>query len=158
MTFADVAALTVGTDQPAAVDLDLAALADEPELNSIPEEAAQLFENCFIFEHNVVQYRARLGDNVILWSGNHVGHRAAVGDNCFVSSHVVISGYCAIGENCFLGVNSAVGDRVKVARDCVLGAGAVVVADTAEGKVYTGDRDGPARVGSLRLFKVREAA
>jgi sugar O-acyltransferase (sialic acid O-acetyltransferase NeuD family) len=115
-------------------------------------------ENCFVFENNVVQYHAALGNNVVLWSGNHVGHRAVIRDNCFVSSHVVISGYCDVGENCFLGVNSSIGDNVKVARDCVIGAGAVVVQDTEEGKVYKGNREPASRVGSLALFKVREAA
>jgi sugar O-acyltransferase (sialic acid O-acetyltransferase NeuD family) len=114
-------------------------------------------ENCFIFENNVIQYHARVGNNVVLWSGNHVGHRSVIHDNCFISSHVVISGYCDVGESCFLGVNSSIGDHVKIAKDCIIGAGAVVVKDTEEGKVYKGDRDGPSRVGSLQLFKVKEA-
>lgn len=113
-------------------------------------------ENCFIFENNVLQYHVEIGNNVVLWSGNHVGHRSIIRANCFLSSHVVVSGYCDIGENCFLGVNCSIGDKVKIARDCVLGAGAVVVRDTEEGKVYKGNREGPARVGSLTLFKVSE--
>jgi sugar O-acyltransferase (sialic acid O-acetyltransferase NeuD family) len=119
---------------------------------------ATIGENCFIFENNVVQYKASIGNNCILWSGNHVGHRAAVSDHCFISSHVVVSGYCEVGESCFLGVNSCVGDRVKIGRDCVIGAGSVIVQNTEAGKVYKGDRDGPSRVSSLTLFKVREAS
>ncbi len=113
-------------------------------------------ENCFIFENNVVQYKARIGDNVILWSGNHVGHRAVIGDHCFVSSHVVVSGYCEIGESCFVGVNSSIGDNVKVAKDCVIGAGAVIVGNTVEAGVYKEHRGGPAKVSSLVLMKVRD--
>lgn len=68
-----------------------------------------------------------------------------------------MSGYCEVGESCFLGVNSTLADRVKVARDCVIGAGAVIVRETEEGKVYRGPRDAePGKVGSLRLFKVKE--
>ena len=119
---------------------------------------AKIGANCFLFENNVIQYHVEIGDNVVLWSGNHVGHRSVIRDNCFVSSHVVISGYCDVGENCFLGVNSSIGDNVTIARDCVLGAGAVVVKDTEEGKVYKGNREPPARVGSLALFKVKESA
>jgi sugar O-acyltransferase (sialic acid O-acetyltransferase NeuD family) len=119
---------------------------------------ATIGENCFIFENNVIQYRAAIGNNCVLWSGNHVGHRAVIGDHCFISSHVVISGYCEIGESSFLGVNSCVADRVKIGRDCVIGAGSVIVANTEPGKVYKGDRDGPSRVSSLALFKVREAS
>jgi sugar O-acyltransferase (sialic acid O-acetyltransferase NeuD family) len=118
---------------------------------------ATVGENCFIFENNVVQYRAAIGNNCVLWSGNHVGHRAVIHDHCFISSHVVISGYCEVGESCFLGVNSCIGDRVKIANDCVIGAGSVIVRDTEPGKVYKGDRDGPSKVSSLTLFKVREA-
>ncbi|HEX4589803.1 MAG TPA: acetyltransferase [Gemmataceae bacterium] len=119
---------------------------------------ATIGENCFVFENNVIQYRASIGNNSVLWSGNHVGHRAVVGDHCFISSHVVISGYCEVGESCFLGVNSCIGDRVKLVRDCVIGAGSVIVQNTEPGKVYKGDRDGPSRVSSLTLFKVREAS
>jgi len=120
--------------------------------------SATIGENSFVFENNIVYYRASIGYNAVLWSGNHVGHRAVVRDHYFVSSHVVISGYCDIGESCFLGVNSTIGDNVKVARDCVIGAGTVVVRDTEPARVYKGDREGPSRVSSLALFKVREAS
>jgi sugar O-acyltransferase (sialic acid O-acetyltransferase NeuD family) len=118
---------------------------------------ASIGANCFVFENNVVQYGATIGDNVILWSGNHIGHRSVIRDHCFLSSHVVVSGYCDIGESCFIGVNASIGDHVTIARDCVIGAGAVVVRDTEAGKIYKGNREGPARTGSLALFKVREA-
>ena len=117
---------------------------------------ATIGENCFIFENNVIQYHARIGNDVVLWSGNHVGHRAVVRDHCFVSSHVVISGYCDIGESCFLGVNSTIGDNVAVARDNFIGAGAVVVKNTAEGRIYRGNPAVAAEVGSLRAFRVPE--
>jgi sugar O-acyltransferase (sialic acid O-acetyltransferase NeuD family) len=113
-------------------------------------------ENCFVFENNVVQYKARVGDDVVLWSGNHIGHRAVIGDHCFLSSHVVVSGYCEIGESCFIGVNSSIGDGVKVAKDCVIGAGAVIVGNTIEGGVYKEHRGGPSKVSSHVLMKVRD--
>src|SRR3569833_3481483 len=50
VTFRDVAALAVGADQPAPVDLDLAALANQPKLNRIPEAPAQPFQHCFVFD------------------------------------------------------------------------------------------------------------
>ena len=99
---------------------------------------AQLGENSFIFENNVIQPFVRIGNNCILWSGNHIGHRTVLHDNVFVASHAVISGYCQIGEHCFIGVNSAFNDGVKVAPDCVVGSGALVVRDTEPGKVYVG--------------------
>jgi sugar O-acyltransferase (sialic acid O-acetyltransferase NeuD family) len=104
---------------------------------------AEIGENCFIFENNVVQPFVRIGDNCILWSGNHVGHRTVVRDNVFVASHAVISGYCEIGAGSFVGVNATFNDRVKVAADNVIGAGALVTRDTEAGRVYVGS---PARM------------
>lgn len=103
---------------------------------------ADVGENSFIFENNVIQPFVRIGNNCILWSGNHVGHRTVVHDNVFVASHAVISGYCEIGDSCFIGVNATFNDRVKVAYDNVIGAGALVTHDTEPGRIYVGS---PAR-------------
>lgn len=111
-------------------------------------------ENCFIFENNVIQYKAKIGNNVILWSGNHIGHRAVIHDNCFISSHVVVSGYCEIEKNSFLGVNSCLADHVKVATDNVIGAGAVITKNTEAAKVYVGNPAQASKASSLKLFKV----
>ncbi|HKT27254.1 acetyltransferase [Dyella sp.] len=99
---------------------------------------AEVGENSFIFENNVIQPFVRIGNNCVLWSGNHVGHRTVVHDNVFVASHAVISGYCEIGQHSFVGVNATFNDGVKVAADCVIGSGALVVRDTEPGKVYVG--------------------
>lgn len=103
---------------------------------------AELGENCFVFEGNVIQPFVRIGNNCILWSGNHVGHRTVVQDNVFIASHAVISGYCEIGAGSFIGVNATFNDHVKVAPDNVIGAGALVTRDTEPGRVYVGS---PAR-------------
>lgn len=102
-------------------------------------ENVELGENVFIFENNVVQYRAKIGNNVILWSGNHIGHRSVIEDNCWLTSHDVISGFCRVGKNSFLGVNVSVGDRVTIPEDTVLGAGSVTVKNLEDkGFVYIG--------------------
>lgn len=103
---------------------------------------AEIGDNTFIFENNVVQPFVRIGHNCILWSGNHVGHRSVIHDNVFVASHAVISGYCEIGDSSFIGVNASFNDKVKVARDNVIGAGALVTRDTEPERVYVGS---PAR-------------
>jgi sugar O-acyltransferase (sialic acid O-acetyltransferase NeuD family) len=87
---------------------------------------AEIGENCFIFENNVIQPFVKVGDNCILWSGNHVGHRTVIEDHCFISSHVVISGYCRIGHSCFLGVNSTFNDNTSIANSCILGSTSLV--------------------------------
>lgn len=99
---------------------------------------AELGENSFIFEGNVIQPFVSIGNNCILWSGNHVGHRTVVRDNVFVASHAVISGYCEIGESSFIGVNATFNDHVKVAPDNLIGAGALVTRDTEPGRIYVG--------------------
>ena len=99
---------------------------------------AEVGENCFIFENNVIQPFVRVGDNCVLWSGNHVGHRSVIEDHVFVSSHAVISGYCRIGEGSFVGVNATFNDGVTVAPYNVIGAGALVTRDTEPGRVYVG--------------------
>ena len=116
----------------------------------------EIGENCFIFENNVLQHHVRIGNNVILWSGNHIGHRSVIKDHCYISSHVVISGYCEVGEQCFLGVNSCLGDNLRIARDCIIGAGAVVIRDTEEGKVYVGNPAKPLEKSSFAAFEVCE--
>lgn len=114
---------------------------------------AEVGENSFIFENNVIQPFVRIGNNCILWSGNHVGHRTVVRDHVFVASHAVISGYCDIGESSFIGVNTTFNDHVKVAKDNIIGSGALVHRDTEPGRVYVGS---PARaVPDRSSFDVR---
>lgn len=117
---------------------------------------AEIGENCFIFENNVIQPFVKIGNNVILWSGNHIGHHSVIRDNCFISSQVVVSGFCEIGENCFLGVNCCLADGLKIARDCIIGAGAVVIKNTEPGKVYVGNPAKPLEKSSFEVFKPKK--
>ncbi|MCC4635666.1 acetyltransferase [Xanthomonas dyei] len=103
---------------------------------------AQIGDNSFIFEGNVVQPFTSIGNNCILWSGNHIGHRTVVQDHVFIASHAVISGYCEIGSGSFVGVNATLSDTVRVAADNIIGAGALVTRHTEAGRVYVGS---PAR-------------
>ena len=118
-------------------------------------------ENCFIFENSVIQYHVDIGNNVIMGSGSNVGHGTIIEDNVFVSVHVAISGFSVIGENCFLGINSTIASHDianprRIARDCIIGAGAVVIRDTEEGKVYVGSPAKPIQRSSYATFEVEE--
>jgi sugar O-acyltransferase (sialic acid O-acetyltransferase NeuD family) len=117
----------------------------------------EIGENCFVFEHNVLQYHVKLGNDVVLWSGNHVGHRTVIRDHVFMTSHAVISGYCDVGESSFVGVNACVGDNLTIGRDCTVGMGAVVVRSTEPGKVYVGNPAKPLEKSSYDTWKVPEA-
>jgi len=102
----------------------------------------EIGENCFILENTAIQRGAKIGANVTIWIGSSLGHRTTVEDNCFFATNVAVSGFCSVGKNSFLGVSSCTSDGVKVGRNCVIGAGAVVIKDTVEGRVYAGN---PAR-------------
>ncbi len=100
------------------------------------EGAAEIGDNCFIFEDNTIQPHVKIGNDVVLWSGNHIGHWAEIGDHCFISSHVVVSGYTVIGPYCFVGVNSTFRDAIKVGASNVIGSGSLIMKDTADDEVY----------------------
>lgn len=99
---------------------------------------AQIGENTFIFEGNVIQPFVTVGNNCVLWSGNHVGHRTVINDNVFITSHAVISGYCNIGESSFIGVNATINDRVTIGARCVIGSGSLIAKDTEPDRIYVG--------------------
>ena len=108
-------------------------------------------DNCFILEDNTVQPFVTLGNNITLWSGNHIGHHTTIKDNCFVTSHVVISGGCEIDENTFIGVNATLRDHIKVGKSNVIGAGALILSDTEDNKVFMANATEASRVPSNRL-------
>ena len=116
----------------------------------------QIGDNVLIFENNVIQPNVIIGNNCVLWSGNHVGHRTQIKDHIFISSHCVISGYCVVEDNCFLGVNSTFADNVTIKTNCVIGAGAIILKSTSENCIYPGAGAIPARVDSLRFYKIKE--
>ncbi|MCC2625501.1 MAG: bacterial transferase hexapeptide family protein [Burkholderiales bacterium] len=117
---------------------------------------AEIGENCFIFENNVIQHGVSIGNNTILWSGNHVGHQTIIREHVFVSSHCVISGFCEIGENSFLGVNCAIADNVKVGRDCFLGMGTVVTRNLADNVLIKSAKSEISAITAKQLCKVEE--
>lgn len=116
---------------------------------------AEIGENCFIFEQNVIQPFASIGNNVVMWSGNHLGHHSQIEDHCFVASHAVISGRVVIGHHSFIGVNSTFKDGVKVAPRCVVGAGAIITRDTQEDEVFAPEPTGPSKVKSYQVRGLR---
>ena len=108
-------------------------------------------ENAFILEDNTIQPYVSIGNNVTLWSGNHIGHHSYIKDNCFITSQVVISGGCIIGENTFIGVNATLRNHIKIGKSNVIGAGALILGDTEDNKVYMEAATEVSRVPSNRL-------
>jgi sugar O-acyltransferase (sialic acid O-acetyltransferase NeuD family) len=97
-------------------------------------------DNSFILEDNTIQPFVTIGNNVTLWSGNHIGHDSVIEDHCFITSHVVVSGNVRVGAHCFLGVNATLRNSITLAPRTLVGAGAIIMADTAEGGVYLPQR------------------
>lgn len=117
---------------------------------------AQLGENVFIFENNVIQHGVVVGDGVVLWSGNHIGHQTRIGDFCFVSSHVTVSGYCTIGRRSFIGVNATFADHVEIPADTFVGlASALNKSVEDRGQILTGNPAVASKVSAYRYFKVK---
>ena len=117
---------------------------------------AQLGENVFIFENNVVQHGVKVGDGVVLWSGNHIGHQSRIEEFAFLTSHVVVSGYCLIGRRSFVGVNSAFADHVEIGADTYVAMSSSVNKSHPEpGQLLTGVPAEASRVSSYRYCKVK---
>jgi sugar O-acyltransferase (sialic acid O-acetyltransferase NeuD family) len=117
---------------------------------------ANLGDNVFIFENNVVQHGVQIGDGCVLWSGNHIGHQTRIGAHCFLSSHVVVSGYCDIGERCFIGVNASFADNVSLAEDCFVGMAAIVNKSfDTPGLILNGSPAEPSKVSAYRYYRIK---
>lgn len=114
-------------------------------------ENVEIGDNCFIFELNNIQPYSKIGNNCILWSGNHIGHHSTIEDHCFIASHVVISGSVTVGHHSFIGVNATLRDNISIGPQTVIGAAAVILHDTEEKSVYTGNESKAARMTSDRL-------
>ncbi|MBK8089875.1 MAG: acetyltransferase [Chitinophagaceae bacterium] len=115
---------------------------------------AEIGENAFVLENNVIQHKVKIGNNVILWSGNHIGHQTIIEDNVTLSSHCVISGFCTIGANSFLGVNCTFNDKIKLGKDNFVGSGALIVKNTEDGKLMIGAPAKPSAISTYDFFKI----
>ena len=115
---------------------------------------AEIGDNAFILENNVIQHKVKIGNNVILWSGNHVGHQSIIEDNVALASHCVISGFCTIGGGSFLGVNCTFNDKIKLGRDNFVGSGALIVKNTEVGQLMIGVPAKPSAVSTYEFFKI----
>lgn len=108
-------------------------------------------DNCFIFEHNVIQPFVEIGPDTIVWSGNHIGHHTVIGEHGFITSHAVISGRIKIGSHVFIGVNATLRDHITVGSKVVVGAGTLLLKDAADGEVYVAESTPASPVPSHRL-------
>lgn len=117
---------------------------------------AEIGDNCFILENQVIQPTVRIGNDVVLWSGNHFGHNVVIGDHSWVSSHVVCSSGVSIGPYSFVGVNAAIRDNVKIGSECIIGMGAVINKDVKDKEVYIALPAEPYRLDSAAFERMMD--
>lgn len=111
----------------------------------------EIGDNCFIQEHNNIQYGTRIGNNVFVWASNHIGHHSVLRDNVFVASQVVISGHCDIGRYTFIGSGAAFANNIEVGANCLIGVGTNVSKNLEDETLYADKMFAPAgRIGDLR--------
>jgi acetyltransferase EpsM len=109
----------------------------------------------------VVSPAARLGPGAVVMPGAVINRDAVIGSHAIINTRAVAEHDCKIGENTHLAPGSVLGGSVTVGRDtlvgilggaipgvrigsgCVIGAGAMVLADIADGERAVGV---PARV------------
>lgn len=97
-------------------------------------------DNCMIMEDSTIQPFVEIGNDVIICSGGHVAHDAVIGDHCFLASRVLVLGATSVGRNSFLGANATLGSAITIAPETLVGAGAVILKDTLEKRVYLSPR------------------
>jgi sugar O-acyltransferase (sialic acid O-acetyltransferase NeuD family) len=115
---------------------------------------AEIGENVFIGELNVLHYGVHIGNNVVIASGTHLGHDTVIEDDCYLASHVTFAGECRVGRGCFVGAGSIIANNRSLSEDSVIGAGAVVVKDTQPRQVYVGNPAKPTGRDSFETFSV----
>lgn len=110
--------------------------------------------NTMIMERTGIQPFVEIGRDTIVWSGTRVGFRTTIGDHCWIVGPI-LGESVAVGDSTFIGLNATIAPSVRIGRSNVIGAGALILADTADGVIYRGRPSTPSRVPSDRLWKRR---
>ncbi|HEY2156360.1 MAG TPA: acetyltransferase [Isosphaeraceae bacterium] len=110
--------------------------------------------NTMIMERAGIQPSVEIGRDTIVWSGSRIGFRTRIGDHCWIVGPV-LGESVAVGDYSFIGLNATIAPSVAIGRSNVIGAGALILSDTADDRVYRGRASTPSRVPSYRLWTSR---
>jgi len=80
----------------------------------------------------------RVGAHVLVNVGVILSHDVTIDDFVTLSPGCAIGGLVSIGVGTFVGIGATVRDRVRIGKGAVVAAGAVVVADVADGETVRG--------------------
>jgi sugar O-acyltransferase (sialic acid O-acetyltransferase NeuD family) len=99
----------------------------------------QIGDNCFIQENQLIQPFVKIGNNVIINGGGYIGHNSIIHDHCYFSAGVILGGNVIIEPYNFIGLNAVIKDNIKILKNGIIGVGSVVISDTQEKGVYSGN-------------------
>jgi len=108
-------------------------------------------ENCFILEQANIQPFTAIGNNVMIWCNTHIGHHSTIGDHCWIGSNVTVSGHCDIDHHCYLSSKALIEAQIKLAPGTLAGLASVVMRDTEEWSIYTGNPAKKRKVDSRKF-------
>jgi UDP-perosamine 4-acetyltransferase len=99
---------------------------------------AVLGEGAQVMAGAVIQPGCTIGENVVINTRAAVDHDCFIGPHVHVAPGVTLSGGVRIGGGSHIGTGAAVVQGVTIGKRCLVAAGAVVIADVAEGATVGG--------------------
>ncbi|RNC82760.1 MAG: acetyltransferase [Phycisphaera sp.] len=105
---------------------------------TIVSEHAVVAGGVFVGPGAIVNARARLLDHAIVNSGAIVEHDCLIAENAHIAPGAVLGGTVKVGNDTLVGLGARVLPGVTIGSGCTVGAGAVVLADVADGVTVIG--------------------
>ncbi len=103
---------------------------------------AKVAPGSVVFAGAVVNIDAVVGECVIVNTGATVDHDCVLEDGVHIAPGAHLSGNVQVGAGSWVGVGACVKQGIRIGRQVTVGAGAVVIADIADGLTVAGN---PAR-------------
>ncbi|GAB5497360.1 MAG: acetyltransferase [Phycisphaerales bacterium] len=118
--------------------------AAEEDLTSVVHPRAVVSEHSviaggvFVGPGAIVNAKARLLDHAIVNSSAIVEHDCLIAENAHIAPGAVLGGNVKVGNDTLVGLGARVLPGVTIGSRCTIGAGAVVIADVADGATVIG--------------------
>ncbi len=106
--------------------------------SAVVSPSARLGAGAQVLAGAIVGAEAAVGANALVNAGAIVGHGARVGDHAHVASGARVGGEVTVAEGAHVGSGAVVLQGLRVGGGAVVAAGAVVLADVADGVTVAG--------------------
>jgi sugar O-acyltransferase (sialic acid O-acetyltransferase NeuD family) len=93
---------------------------------------------CTAFAQSAVNADAGIGAGCIINTGATVDHDCVIGVGVHVCPGAHLAGAVRVGDRSWIGIAATIRQGITIGRDVTVGAGAVVVADVADGLTVAG--------------------